>query len=618
MSVPVPAFARPLVAFSRILALAAAVLAASAMVLMIALVLWAVVARFTGLAAPGWLEECAGFLFLWIVFVGGALGVYRDTNPAVTIVMDRLPERLRGDLRIVADVSTLAYAAILVQYGIVFVNSVKAITAPGSGISMALVDASLLVAAVLMLVFSLSRIAAETAWNARRAGVALVTAAVWFAVLEHHVALSPSLLFTTMILGLLVLLLLGVPVAFAIGMGTLLAVSTSTTIPLLLMPQNMVAGLNNFILLAVPFFLVVGAIMAAGSSSLRLLGVANALVGWIRGGIGLADIVASAIFADISGSAIADSAAIGSVITPELTRQGFKPEFATALQAAAGSLGILFPPSVTMILYAWVANVSVAQLFLSLFVPGLIVTLSFMLLVYVTAVREQLPAAYPWSWRGLGRSIARGWGPLIMPGFILGGILAGFATPTESGVLAVVFAAFLSSVLYREISPRRYFELLVDSALMTGRIGLIIASSRALGWVMIANQGPQHVLDLLLKVAHDSATMLVLVNLFMILVHTVIEAATTILVVVPLLLPALVQYNVDPLQFGVLLNINSAIGLILPPAGICLYIACSMTKVSVEKAARFAIPFALVLGADLTLMLFVPQITSFLPSLFPK
>lgn len=601
-----------------IVARATEALLATMMAAMVVLVLWAVIGRFILHSAPNWLEEIAGFLFLWIVLAGGALGVYRDTNPRVNILMDRLPALLRDDLRLIADVTVLAYAAFLIDNGARFIHSVRNISAPGSGISMGYPDASLAVAGMLMTLFMVRTIYRETSWNVRRVVVAAVVGLAWLAIIMRGIPISSTALFPVMLGGVVVLLMLGVPVAFAIGAATLCSAAMASNLPLLLIPQNMIAGLNNFILLAVPFFLVVGAVMSSGSSAQRLLNVANSFVGSIRGGIGLADIVASAIFADISGSAIADSAAIGSVITPELQRQGFKPEFATALQAAAGSLGILFPPSITMILYAWVANVSISQLFLSLFLPGLLVTASFMVLVYVTAQREQLPAAGPWSWPEIGRSLKSGWGPLLMPVLILGGILSGITTPTEAGVIAVVYAALLS-VAYRELPPRRYVSVLVEAAMMTGRIGLIIATARALGWLMVAYQGPQHILAALLSVSHSQLAMLLLVMLFLIVIHTVVEAATTILVVVPLLLPALATFGVDLRHFGVLLNLNSAIGLILPPTGICLYIACSMTGVPVGRAAKFALPFAGVLLADLLLLMFVPSISGFLPALFaPK
>ena len=605
-------------AVARLAARATEVALATMMAAMIGLVLWAVVGRFLLHSTPNWLEETAGFLFVWIVLLGGALGVYRDTNPRVNVLMDRLPAIVRGDLRLVADVTVLAYAAFLVDDGARFIHSVRNIIAPGSGVSMAYADASLAVAGGLMTLFMVRAIYRETQWNVRRIAIAAGIAVVWCAIIVRGVPLPASTLFELMLGGIVVLLLLGVPVAFAIGAATLMSAAMASNLPLLLIPQNMMAGLNNFILLAVPFFLVVGAIMSSGTSAQRLLRVANSFVGSIRGGIGLADIVASAIFADISGSAIADSAAIGSVITPELRRQGFRPEFATALQAAAGSLGILFPPSITMILYAWVANVSISQLFLSLFIPGLLVTASFMVLVYATAQREQLPASGRWSWTEIRASLKSGWGPLLMPFLILGGILSGVTTPTEAGVIAVVYAAMLAAV-YREIPLRRCAGVLVEAAMMTGRIGLIIATARALGWLMVAYQGPQHMLETLLSVSHNQIAMLLMVMLFLIIIHTVVEGATTILVVVPLLLPALAMYGVDLRHFGVLLNLNSAIGLILPPTGICLYIACSMTGVSVGRATKFALPFAGVLLADLLLLIFVPQLSGFLPAFFaPK
>lgn len=567
------------------------------------------VGRFFLDSAPPMLEELSGFLFVWISFIAAAVVLHEHGHPRIDFLVANAPGKAGECLKLVALIAVLAFFAAMVWYGWGLVASSSGTTAPTSGISMAFLYAAIFAGSALAVLFTLTALLTEVRFTPWRLALAAAVFTVVFLILGRIVQLPNEYVFGVLALIIMVMLLIGVPVGIAIGSAAIMGVALTSHLPLLLIPQKMVDGLNSFVLVCVPLYLLVGGLMASGSTARRLLDIANALVGWIRGGIGLADVVASALFADISGSAVSDVAAIGAVVGPELIRRGFRPEQAAALQAAAGVQGILFPPSLTMIVYAWIADISLSQLFLNLFVPGLLVMCSFMLVVYIMARRNGLQAQAKPSAADIFRAFKRGFLVLWTPVIILGGIVSGFATTTEVGVLAVAYAFFLEVIVYRDIPLRKLGDVIVGAAMITGRIGIIVAAASALGWILVANEGPQKVIEALIPIAPNAFVLLVLINIFLVLIHTVLEAQTTILVIVPLIMPALEQFNINLVHFGVILNLNSAIGLILPPIGICLYIVSSMMEVPIGRVAKFALPFVAVLVIDLVLVIAFPQLS---------
>lgn len=567
------------------------------------------IGRFFLDSAPPMLEELSGFIFVWISFIAAAVVLQEHGHPKIEFLVSIAPRGTGECLKLVAQVAVLAFFAAMVWYGWLLVVSSSRTTAPTSGISMAFLYAAVLTGSALAVLFTLTALLTEVRFTVGRIALAAAVFAAIFLILSRVVALPSEYVFAVLALIILVMLLIGMPVGIAIGSAAIMGVALTSHLPLLLIPQKMVDGLNSFVLVCVPLYLLVGGLMATGSTASRLLGIANALVGWIRGGIGLADVVASALFADISGSAVSDVAAIGAVVGPELIRRGFRPEQAAALQAAAGVQGILFPPSLTMIVYAWIADISLSQLFLNLFVPGLLVMCSFMLVVYIMARCNGLQAQSKPSIGHVVDAFKRGFLVLWTPVIILGGIVSGFATTTEVGVLAVAYAFVLEVIVYRDVPLRQLGEVIVGAAMITGRIGIIVAAASALGWILVANEGPQKVIEALIPIAPNAFVLLILINIFLVLIHTVLEAQTTILVIVPLLMPTLAKFNISLVHFGVVLNLNSAIGLILPPIGICLYIVSSMMDVPIGRVAKFALPFVAVLVIDLGLVIAFPQLS---------
>jgi C4-dicarboxylate transporter DctM subunit len=320
-------------------------------------------------------------------------------------------------------------------------------------------------------------------------------------------------------------------------------------------------------------------------------------------------------FADISGSATADTAAIGSVMIPGMVRKGYSRPFATALQAAAGSLGLLFPPSMSMIVYAYVANVSVGALFLASVIPGLLVVGSFMVVNHIVAVRHNYTAVQPFSGKILWMSFKNAFWALLATVIILGGILGGIFTPVEAGVVAAIYVAFISRFVYQELTFGHFKEILVKTAINTTRVTFLLGLAFVLGRFLIEQQIPAYVANSFLQVTTSALMMLVLINLFLIAIHAVLETISSIVVVIPVFMPLVEQMHIDPIVFGIIVLINSAIGINLPPIGFCLYTAASIGGVSLEQATKAIIPFVLALIIDVAIIILFPQIPAFLPNL---
>jgi C4-dicarboxylate transporter DctM subunit len=413
----------------------------------------------------------------------------------------------------------------------------------------------------------------------------------------------------------IVLFVIGVPVAIVLGTITIAALASGSLVATINYPIRLFDGLNNFVLLSIPLFMLTGTLMTYGGISKRLVDFANSLVGWMRGGLGLADIVASVFFADVSGSAVSDTAAIGSIMIPGMVQRGYDRGFATALQSAAGSLGMLFPPSITMILYAWVANVSVARLFLSSFIPGLMVAASFAVVAYTIARRRQFPREPVAGFRLLMCQGAWALPALMAPVIILGGILSGTFTATEAGVVAAVYALMVGVLGYRELTLTNIVQAWREATISMSRVIFIAGNAIAFSWVLIINQGPQKIMDLLTGATDNSVVILIIVNIIMVVLHVFLEGASTVVAIVPVFLPLLMQLHVDPVFFGIIVMLNSATGLLMPPVGLCLYISAAISGEKLEVVAREVLPFVVALFVNIAILIAFPRLVSFLPNL---
>jgi C4-dicarboxylate transporter DctM subunit len=576
----------------------------------VVLVFAQVVLRFAGAQVPPGFEELGDFLFIWWVFLGAALTLRVVGHPRITAFLDLIPAQLRTEVELVADCVSLAFFFFLAKLG--FQLALVA-TEPSLALDVPMTYPYLAlgVGGTLMLLFHIDGMLEHAKLRASSVLVLALTAAAaygayWLAQLSVYafVTVAAAAMFV-----------IGVPVAVVLGSVTLAALASGALMTMINYPIRLFDGLNNFVLLSIPMFMLTGALMSLGGISQRLVDFASGLVGWMRGGLGLADVVASVFFADVSGSAVSDTAAIGSIMIPGMVQRGYDRGFATALQSAAGSLGMLFPPSITMILYAWVANVSVARLFLASFVPGFMVATSFGIVAYVIARRRRFPREPAAGLRALACQAAAAFPALLAPLIILGGILSGVFTATEAGVVAAVYALAVGMLAYRELTFRTVARAWREATISMSRVIFIAGNAIAFSWVLIINQGPQRISEVLTNTSDSAPVILGLINLILVVLHVFLEGASTVVAIVPVFLPMLAKINVDPVFFGVIVMLNSATGLLMPPVGLCLYISTAISGEKLEVVAREVLPFVAALFANIAVLIAFPGLVTFLPKL---
>jgi C4-dicarboxylate transporter, DctM subunit len=409
-------------------------------------------------------------------------------------------------------------------------------------------------------------------------------------------------------------LLLGLPVAFAIALGCL-AYLIPSGIPLIIFPQRMFGGIDSFVLLAVPGFILAGNLMNGGGITKRIVEFSNALVGWIRGGLGLANVAASMIFAGISGTAIADTASIGAVLIPAMKEEGYEADFACAVTASSSTVGPIIPPSLPMIVAGTMTGLSVSRLFVAGAIPGVLLGVSLMVVSYAISVKRGHPKGERASFGTIVRSGFGAFWAILMPLVILFGIVGGVFTPTEASVVAVLYALFVGTVVYRMLTLRSIFAILRETAIMTASIMILVGFANLFAWILTSERIPQMIADGILGLTTNKFLVLLLVNLLLLLVGTFMETIAALLIMFPVLLRLVITVGVDPIHFAIICVLNLIIGLTTPPVGVCLFVAASIGKVSLGRLTKAVLPFLGVSLAVLMLVTYVPEITMFLPNL---
>lgn len=418
---------------------------------------------------------------------------------------------------------------------------------------------------------------------------------------------------------LLILFVLSVPIVIALGL-TSMGYMYGAGIPLQAAVQRMFAGLDSFPLAAIPFFILSGALMEASGISTRLINFAQALVGRMAGGLGLVTVISAMFFAAISGSSAATTAAIGAILIPAMAKRGYSRRFATATQAASGELGVIIPPSIPMIIYALTAGVpvSIGDLFMAGVVPGMLIALSLLITVYVVSRIKGYGRsdagegiANPPLWASFKAAIL----PLLMPFIILGGIYGGIFTPTEAAVVAVFYALFLGTAVFRTLDLKRIVGALKSSVLSSIVILLIISAASAFGWVLTANRVPDAIAAAFVAASDNTFIFLIMVNILLLIVGMFLETGAAIIILAPILTPVAVAYGVDPMHFGIIMIVNLAVGMTTPPLGVNLFIACQVAGLRIEQIMKSMLPFYLVLLLDILVITYFPSLSMWLPSL---
>ncbi|WP_370048708.1 MULTISPECIES: TRAP transporter large permease [Salipiger] len=411
------------------------------------------------------------------------------------------------------------------------------------------------------------------------------------------------------------LILLRVPISIAIGTATVLTFLTSDfSTALQIIPQQMLEGVNKASLTAVPFFIMAGNLMNATGVTERIFAFANSLVGHLKAGLAQVNILSSMIFAGISGAAVADCAGLGAIEIKAMRERGYKPDFAAAITVASSVIGPLIPPSIGLVLYAFLAQQSIERMFLAGLIPGILVGLSLMLYVRFRAQFEDFPTQPRATARAVAGTAKHGFLALVAPAIILGSIMFGFVTATEAGVLACIYC-ILIGIWYKELTFRAFFAALSDTAMMTAVIMIIIAFSIAMGWLLAIDQTPQKLADFTFSFTENKNVFLGLLLIFIILVGCVVEGVPAKLILVPTLLPLIDAYGIDRVHFGIIIQLGLLLGIATPPMGIGLYIVAEVGRVRFEKVTMAVLPMLIPLVAVLLLLTYVPQTVTFLPDL---
>jgi tripartite ATP-independent transporter DctM subunit len=417
--------------------------------------------------------------------------------------------------------------------------------------------------------------------------------------------------------GFAVLCALGMPVAYALGLAAVLA-ALWIDIPLEAVMLKVSDGTDDFALLAIPFFILAGGIMAEGGLAERLVNLAKVFVGFIRGGLALVNILASAFFGCISGSSVADTASIGSVMIPQMEKNGYPRLFAVNVTCAGSLQPLLIPPSHNAVIYSLAAGgtISIADLFLAGAIPGFLLGLCLMALVLVIARRRNFPKGEVIPPRRALRIMVEAFWALLTVVIIIGGILSGVFTPTESAAVACIYAFIVTMFIYRDYKWRELPLLFARVVRTVGIVMIMIGFSVAFGYLMALMQVPAKAAAFFLTVADDNYTLLLLINVLLLVLGTFMDLAPMLLICTPIFLPIVTQFGIDPVHFGIIMILNLGIGLLTPPVGPTLAVGCAIGKVSMEAVSRSILPFYLPMLFVLILVTYIPALSLWLPSLF--
>ncbi|MCR9152088.1 MAG: TRAP transporter large permease [Rhodobacteraceae bacterium] len=419
-----------------------------------------------------------------------------------------------------------------------------------------------------------------------------------------------AILFSIFVLGLV----LGIPVAITLGLSSL-GYLLYAGMPAVVMPQKMYAGMDVFVLLSIPGFILAGNLMNQGGITHRIIRFANAIVGWIRGGLGLTNISASMLFGGITGTAVADAASLGGVLIPGMKKAGYPADFAAAVTAASSTVGPIIPPSVPMIIVGALSGISVGKMFLAGAIPGILMGLAMMVTAYVISVRRGFPHQ-PWQgWGEVGRSFGSAIWAIAMTFLIIYGLLSGLATPTETAVVASVYAFIVGCFIYRELPIRVVPRIITDSAVSAAGILALVGFANVFGWILVSERIPQAIADGVLSVTDNKFLVILLINLLLLFVGMFMETIAALIILFVPLLSLAEAVGIDPLHFATFAVLNLMIGLTTPPVGVCLFVCANIARLPLAPVVRAILPFLLTNMLVLLAVAYFPPLATWLPSL---
>lgn len=412
-----------------------------------------------------------------------------------------------------------------------------------------------------------------------------------------------------------ILLATNVPIAFALGGASIIALLLFGNVPLTIVPQQILAGTDSFPMLAVPLFILSGALMDIGGISDRLVRLARVLVGHFRGGLGMVVIVAEIFFSDISGSTSADTAAIGGIMIPQLVKDGYSPQRATAITAAACGMGMLVPPCITMVIYGVIGGVSIGELFAGGFIPAFIMAFALMIQIYFQARRENWPAGKKATLKEVVKATKDSILAMMMAVIIFGGILGGIFTPTEAAGVAVIYAIIIGMVIYKQVNLKNFIEKLIETGKISGMVLLLVGTAHSFSWILSREQVPQTIAHWMLTIGGGKYIFLFLTCLVFLPIGAILEGVPAVILLTPIMLPIAKSLGIDPVHYGIVIVACQGISVFTPPVGVSLFVACSIGKVSMTEVAKPLFPYLGTMVIVLLIIAFFPSISLFLPKL---
>jgi tripartite ATP-independent transporter DctM subunit len=418
-----------------------------------------------------------------------------------------------------------------------------------------------------------------------------------------------------LIISFVILAIFSVPFAISLGIAVIITMVFFSPFPVLGMAQRMITGIDSFVLMAIPFFMLTGRLMNEGGITDRLFEFARRLVGPIRGGLAHANVVASMIFAGMSGSAVADAGGLGMVEIKAMTDQGYRKVFSAAVTVSSSTIGPIIPPSIPMVIYGAMAEVSVGQLFLGGFVPGVLMGLSLMVFIYLWSFREKMPKDEPYRLREIWRSFCAAFLPLMTPVILIGGILSGIFTPTEAGAVAAIYAFVISFLVYKTITLKDIPSLILDTFSTTAVVTFIISATSAFSFLLIVGKIGIVLKESVFSLTQNPLIVLFMINIILLMLGCLMEAGVLLILLTPILVPMMNAIGVDLVHFGVVIVLNLMIGVATPPVGMCLFVVSEANNIKLESLMREVIPQIIPLIVVLFLITYFPDLVLFLPRL---
>jgi C4-dicarboxylate transporter, DctM subunit len=586
-------------------------------VLTVAITLLQVITRYVFNDPLSWTEEAARIIFIWITFLGAFLALKTNSHISFGSVFNSgLSAGMRNIISPIIIALMIFYLLNLTISGIRLTGQYTESLSPALRFPVAYTFAIIPIASVLMIITLWGRLT-----NRNRAtciaSVAIslmIIASIYF--VFGRIKYSAGSLLIISVLILVVLILMNMPISFAIGGASLMFLILQGRVPIEIMPNRMVGGVDSFTLLAIPFFILAGELMNTGGITQRLVVLAQMLVGHLRGGLGMAVVVGEYFFSGISGSTVADVSAIGSLLIPAMKKAGYKAENAVAIVAAATAMGILVPPCITMVVLGAMTGISVGALFVAGFVPAVVLGLCIVAWIYIQAVREDLPVEKRMKFLEAMKAISNAIIPLMLPVIIFGGILSGAVTTTEVAVVAVIYAYFVGAVIYKEIKAEAIIPIFVKTSETTGMVLFLVGTSSVLSWIFATNDVPHKVGALVSYISTSPWVFILLCNLTFIVIGAALEGLPAMIILIPVFMPLVKQYGIDPLHFGILVVASLGIGVFIPPIGMGMFIACTIAGIDIAKSIRPFMPYLISLLVGLIIISLFPWFTLVLPNIF--